>query len=295
MSSLVSRVIAVHAIILFGFTASAMAEQRDNNPQDKNAYVQGVDVPLSTNPNKSVLRDRTELDTGKNARDYKTAQYKSMERDRVLNEIFDPLVLMTPIERVIRPIDSIGISPAYITQIIFPADIVITDMVTSFEVKILESNRNILRIRPDAKTFFAGNIVLTLTDGSKNYTMNIFAERYYKDECREDNQENNYICRRKKEVGLSNDSEYTYTYNNLSTLYRYVNPAPIDDMEVIGLYERLNGKSLHIESNGGTVTINYQGIAYTITRDDKFGSFEGGIMYRGVGYRVMTSSSSHEG
>lgn len=279
--------------LFLGTTTFSMAVQREQNTNERNkAYVEGVDVPVSTNPRKGVVRDRTELDTGKNASKYKDAQYKRMERDRVLNEIFDPLILMTPIVRVIRPIDSIGISPAYITQIVFPANIVITDMVASFDVKIFESNRNIMRIRPDARTFFAGNIVLTLSDGSKNYTMNIFAERYYKDECREDREENNYICRRKREVGLSNDSKYAFSYNNLSTLYRYINPVAIDDIEVIALYERLYGKNLYIENNGESVTINYQGINYTITRDDKFGSYEGGIMYRGVGYRVMTSSSS---
>lgn len=293
MNSFRKKIPMAIAILFIGISVSAMAEQRNpNKNNDKNTYRQGVDVPISTNPNKSVVRDRLELSTGENAGKYKNAQYKRMERDRVLNEIFDPLILMTPIVRVIRPIDSIGISPAYITQIVFPADIVITDMITSFDVKVLESNRNILRIRPDARTFFAGNLVLTLSDGRKNYTMNIFAERYYKDECKEDSEENNYICRRKREAGLSNDSKYTYAYNNLSTLYRYINPTPVDDMEVIALYERLNGESLYIAENGGQVTVNYQGISYTITRDDKFGSFEGGIMYRGVGYRVMTSVDS---
>lgn len=271
----------------------AYAEQPYNqDSQTKVNYIQGVDIPVDTNPDKTVVRDRVELDTGKNASAYKEAQYKAMERNRVLNEVFDPMILMTPVVRVIRPIDAIGISPAYITQIILPDEMIITDIVSSFETKILESKNNNLRIRPNAQTFFAGNLVLSLTDGTKNYTMNIFVERYYRDECEEDNQENKYICRKKREIGLKNESKYSYSYNNMSTLYKYVNPEPIDDMEVIALYERLNGKSLHIEGNGDMEVVNYQGISYTITRDDEFGSYEGGIMYRGIGYRVMTSTSS---
>lgn len=269
---------------------TVFAEQRDHN-QEQSSYRDGQHIPVDSYPNKQVVRDRVELNTGANAHQYKEIQYKQMERDRVLNEIFDPLILMTPVERTIRPIDVIGISPAYITQIVFPAEFIVTDHVASFATSLFEAEKNIVRIRPDINTFFAGNMVLTLSDGRKNYTMSIFAERYYSNECKEDASEKSYICRKKREVGLQNTSKYTYAYNNLSTLYRYTNPVPIDDMAVIALYERMNGRLLHIRENGEAVSLSYEGINYTITRDDRFGSFEGGIMYRGVGYRVTTSSS----
>lgn len=287
------RTINILAFIIL-FSAHSLAEQRNIGSQQYNngVYIKGVNVPVSTEPNKGVVRDRLELDTGKNSSIYKDAQYKRMERRRVLNEIFDPRILMNPIIRTIRPIDHIGISPAYITQIIFPEEMVITDTVASFETKIFEGNRNILRLRPDANTFFAGNIVINMSDGSKNYTMSIFVERYYNDECREDAEERSYVCRKRMSIGLDNNSKYKYTYNNLSTVYQYTNPHAVDNMEVIALYERMMGKTLSIKRNGLSVGLRYDGIEYTITRDDRYGSYEGGIMYRGIGYRVYNSTES---
>lgn len=269
--------------------STAMAERRTQGDKGEKLEV-GKEIQLTPNPYKKVVRDRLELDTGKNANAYKELQYKSMERDRVLNEIFDPYILMTPVVRVIRPIDTIGISPAYITQIVFPDKYVITDIMASFPTVVFEATRNNLRLRPDMHNFYAGNIVLSLTDGKKNYTMTIFAERYYSSECREDPELNSYICRRKKAVGLKNDSKYAYTYNNLSTVYKYTKPKPLDGMEVIALFERMNGRTLHIRNNLDSVSMVYNGITYIITRDDRFGSYDGGIMYRGIGYRVSVKS-----
>jgi len=292
----INKSVFVSLLLLGAFTEASFAERGNQNYGDgrQTHYENGVNVPVTTEPNKHLVRDRLEMDTGKNAESYKTTQYKRMERKRVLNEIFDPMVLMTPIVRTIRPIDTIGISPAYITQILFPEDMIITDIVASFDMKIFESNKNILRLRPDAQTFYAGNIVVSMSDGNKNYTMSIFVERYYSADCREDEEEKSYICRKKK-IGLDNSSKYKFSYNNLSTMYQYINPSPIDDMMVIALYERMMGKTLFIKENGTSVSISYEGIEYLITRDDRFGSYEGGIMYRGIGYRVDTSSNRKGG
>jgi len=279
---------ALISALLAPSIASAERRTQGNNKEEK--FKVGVDIPLTPNPHKRVVRDRVEMRTGELADKYKETQYKAMERDRVLNEVFDPFILMTPVRRVLRPIDTIGISPAYITQIVLPDGYEITDFVASFNTVLFEANQNILRVRPDARTFYVGNIVLSLTDGTKNYTMTIFAERYYSSECREDQELNSYICRRKKSVGLTNDSKYAYTYNNLSTLYQYTKPQPLSGMEVIALFERMHGRSLHIQNNLDSVSLSYEGISYTITRDDRYGSFEGGIMYRGVGYRVVAHS-----
>lgn len=256
------------------------------------AFINGVDVPINTNPRKHNLRDKIEMETGKNAAAYKRTQYKSDERNRVFGEIFDVSVLMTPVVRVIRAIDIIGLSPTYMSQIKLPENIKITDVLPSFDTKRLEYEENIIRLRPDGDTFYSGNMIVSFTDGRKNFTMTIFAERYYSDECKKDESGDKYICRRKNSLDIQNSSDYKYAYNNLSTTFVYTRPKALDDFEVISLYERLKRKSLCIKEDGARDSFSYEGITYSIKRDNNFGGYVGGVMYRGIGYRIESSIDS---
>lgn len=255
---------------------------------------QGIDIPKNTGAtNQDIVRNRVEMSTVDNASVYKEMQIRRKDREKVLNEVFDPSILMTPVKRTIRPIDTVGISPTYITQIIFPDNMNIQNATASFACHILDYSRNLLRLRPDTETFFSGNIVLTLTDGKKNYAMTVFAERYYQEDCRVDKGE--YICRKERVSSIppsspspnlpsaNGDSGYAYAYNNLSTFYVYTNPKKIDEMEAFLLYENLSGQILDIENNNETVTFKYEGVYYDIIRDD----ISGTISYRGKQYRVV--------
>ncbi|HHO42565.1 MAG TPA: hypothetical protein ENN12_04315 [Epsilonproteobacteria bacterium] len=283
-------------IVICSITAKIEAQDYSsrNNTQNNRMMAQGIEVPKNTGAiNQEVVRNRFEMSTTENAKAYKEAQIRKTDRMRILNEVFDPAILMAPVKRTIRPVDTIGISPTYISQIVFPDTMKIQDATASFACHVLEYSRNLLRIRPDANTFFSGNIVLTLTDGKKNYAMTIFAERYFQEDCRIDNGE--YICRKKR--GLATTSQvqmqeqrsptdedaYAYAYNNLSSFYVYTNPKKIDDMEAFLLYERLSGKVLDIEEENGQVTFKYEGIYYIIIRDE----ISGTISYRGKQYRVV--------
>lgn len=271
---------AGHADVASGKKFSPNRAYYQGGANEERGMQTGADIPRGTHAKKMVERNRIEYSTVDNAPLYKEAQVRRYERRRILNEVFDPAILMTPVKRVIRPIDTIGISPTYITQIVFPDNMTISDAVSSFNCATFGFNKNLLRVRPTSRDFYSGNIVLTLTDGTKNYAMTIFVDRYYQKDCKIDNGE--YICKKARPVSES-DEGYKYSYNNLSTFYVYGNPKRIDDMEAFLIYERLTQKTLDIKNDGDMVTFKYDGIFYDIIRDDR----KGKISYRGKTYRVV--------
>jgi len=190
---------------------------------------------------------------------------------------------MTPITRLIRAVDSIGVSPTYITTIMLPPNMKIVNVQASFSAQILEFHKNMLRFRPNEK-FVTGNIIITMTDNSKNYTMTIFVNRYFQKDCKIN--KNSYICKRiTGEYSDSKDSKrYKYTYDNLSAMYVYKNPIKVDSLNAMALYEKLKGR-LHLVREQDYVMFNYRGITYKIIKDNKFGD----VYYRGNKYRVEAS------
>jgi len=267
---------------------SATTNYQNNNKSGQ--LLEGVDIPVDKIPQKKVVRDRFEIKTGKRSSAYKDTQFKQHERVKVLNEVFDPMILMTPVVRTIRSVDSIGISPAFLTQILFPHEMSITGTNVSFETALLKHSANSLLIQPKADTFFMGNVIVYLTDGKKNYMSTIFMERYYRDDCEEDKESSSYVCRRKRERsgGASGSGKYAYVYNNLSAVYQYIEPKKLGDLEALFYYEKMNRKLLNIKKEGEFVLMNYDGVLYRITRDE----VNGGIMYRNKMYRVTTSRST---
>jgi hypothetical protein len=247
----------------------------------------GIDVPKTpSGAPLSVVRARTEASTPDRAAQYKEMQIREAERKRILAGVFDTTILLTPVTRVIRPVDTIGISTAYITQIVLPQNIVITDIKSSFPTTTFAYHANLIQIRPDSDSFFGGNIVIVGTDGKKPLT--IFLERYFQSECRvDDNRE--YVCRRNLAGELSGSGKdakgenYKIAMNSLSAYYVYVQPKNINIQKAILLYERLSGKLLKIRRNGDRVTFKYEGVYYNIIRDDKHPQ----VYYRGGGYRLQ--------
>ena len=235
---------------------------------------------------REIQRARIEQDTVDNAALYKRSQIRRTERKMILSEIFDPDILMQPITRVIRAIDSIGVTPEYITTILFPDTMEIKDAKSSFGAVLLEFNKNLLRFRPDDKTFHAGNMVITLSDGTKNYEMSIQVSRYYQQDCTVKN--NQYICWKMRRDWTESKSTkaYPYAYNNLSIYYVYKNAKLLDPMDVISIYEKLKAHPLNLKRDGDFDVVKYDGIDYRIIRDDTFGD----IHYRAHTYRVKIGS-----
>jgi len=272
--------------ILYTMIIVGVLEARQN-PQTVNTPQVGIDISIDPSGVPVQLqRDRIEMNTVKNADLYKESQIKRMQRGLVLSEIFDPDILMQPITRVIRAIDSIGVTPEYITTILFPHEMEIKDAKTSFDAPLLEFNKNLLRFRPNQKNFHAGNMVITLSDGQKNYEMSIQVSRYYQKDCTVKNEQ--YICwKMKKDWTKSKSSKaYPYAYNNLSVYYTYKNANILDPMDIISIYEKLKGHPLNLQKDGDFDVVTYDGISYRIIRDDTFGE----IYYRAHKYRVKVGS-----
>ena len=214
---------------------------------------------------------------------YKEAQVRENDRKLILSEAFDAEILMNPVKRIIRAIDSIGVSPTYITTVMYPQGMKIVDVQASFSTQILEYKENMFRFRPN-NNFSTGNMIITMTDGSKNYPMQLFVNRYYQKDCMIDS--NSYICRKITGVFKNSKSsrKYKYTYDNLSTMYVYKNPIKVDSLKAVSLYEKLKGR-LNINREKDFVEFLYRGISYKIIKDSKFGT----IFYRGSKYRVEAS------
>lgn len=269
-------------IFLLILVLSVSAEARKVKNKE-NTHQIGIDIPLDPSGKpRQVKRDRIEKSTVNNAQDYKSTQVKRTERKLILAEIFDPDILMQPIQRAIRAIDSIGVTPEYITTILFPDNMEIMDSKTSFNAPLFEFNRNLLRFRPDPESFHAGNMVISLSDGNKNYEMSIHVSRYYQTDCTV--KENQYVCwKMRRDWTKSKSSKaYPYAYNNLSLYYVYKNIKPLDPMDIISIYEKLKGHPLSLKEDGSFDIVTYSGISYRIIRDDTFGE----IYYRAHKYRV---------
>ena len=268
-------------LVLTGVVHARQHVRAEEQPQ--------VGIDVSVDPSGVPLqlqRDRIEMNTVQNADLYKESQIKRTQRKMVLSEIFDPDVLMQPVTRVIRAIDSIGVTPEYITTILFPNEMEIKDAKTSFDAPLLEFNKNLLRFRPKQETFHAGNMVVTLSDGQRNYEMSIQISRYYQKDCTVKNDQ--YICwKMKKDWTKSKSSKaYPYAYNNLSIYYTYKNAKILEPMDIISIYEKLKGYPLNLKKNGDFDVVTYDGISYRIIRDDTFGE----IYYRAHKYRVKVGS-----
>ena len=273
--------------ILYTMIITTVLEARQD-PQVA-AHTPQVGIDVSIDPSgvpPQLQRDRIEMNTVKNADIYKESQIKRMQRNMVLSEIFDPDVLMQPVTRVIRAIDSIGVTPEYITTILFPHEMEIKDAKTSFDAPLLEFNKNLLRFRPNQANFHAGNMVITLSDGQKNYEMSIQVSRYYQKDCTVKSEQ--YICwKMKKDWTKSKSSKaYPYAYNNLSVYYTYKNAKILDPMDIISIYEKLKGHPLNLKKDGDFDVLTYDNISYRIIRDDTFGE----IYYRAHKYRVKVGS-----
>jgi len=268
-------------VLLVGVLEARQNVRAENMPQ--------VGIDVSVDPSGvpvQIQRDRIEMNTVKNADLYKESQIKRTQRKMVLSEIFDPDVLMQPVTRVIRAIDSIGVTPEYITTILFPNEMEIKDAKTSFDAPLLEFNKNLLRFRPNQETFHAGNMVITLSDGQKNYEMSIQISRYYQKDCTVKNDQ--YICwKMRKDWTKSKSSKaYPYAYNNLSIYYTYKNAKILEPMDIISIYEKLKGHPLDLKKDGDFDVVMYDNISYRIIRDDTFGE----IYYRAHKYRVKVGS-----
>jgi len=249
-----------------------------NGQNEENQFVVGKDIPYTMSPERNFIkRYRFEIDADKFYYLYDIIRKKMNDRKRILQGDYDISVLMRPSKRLFKSIDHIFLTTNYISQIVMPKEMKITDAVASFPTTLFDFSENELRLRPK-KDFASGNIILHVSDGVKNYTVNLLAENYLQKKCE-------YIkgvlyCENVRTK--TTPPKYKYANESVSLIYQYSKIKPLSDIEAIHLYKTLYGKDLNIKRNGDFVAFDYKGISYFIYRNDKFGN----VFYKGKRYIV---------
>lgn len=278
MRKSVKKVLMAILALQLLYAQEQMGGYEDQQQEEESQYVVGRDIPYTQAPVRNFIkRYRFEIDADKFYYLYDYIRKKMDNRKRILQGDYDISVLMKPSKRLFKSIDHIFLTTNYITQIIMPKETKITDAVASFPTTLFDFSENELRLRPK-KGFVSGNIILHLTDGAKNYTVNLLAENYLQKRCE-------YIkgvlyCENIKRKELP--PKYTYANESVSLIYKYQKTHPLSDIEAIHLYKTLYKKDLNIRKDGDFVAFDYKGVTYFIYRNDKFGN----VFYKGKRYIV---------
>lgn len=182
----------------------------------------------------------------------------------IMNETLDISILQKPLKKPLKTVDTIFLHPSFITTIIMPTNLTLSDCTPSFDTTVFRYEKNIFYIQPTREAS-VGNITIALTDGVKNYTITLFVKKYF------------------KELDCVNEGEnYKCADDYLSTIIQYAYPKRLDTitkLQIVEKYLRLHNKEkLTISKNLDFVTLKDMGETFYIIRDDEFGKiFKDGI------------------
>jgi len=195
---------------------------------------------------------------------------KRIKYKKVVSQIYDFDLLMTPIIKPFRAIENEIITTEYITTIQLPDQYKIISATPSETMALNTFSENILTIKP-RRTFIQGNISLTITNGTVNKTMQILLKKYY--------------TKYAKNRGYS--SKYARNDAFVSTIIVYQEPAAGTDIEILEAYYKLFGETCRTTfgNDGDFDVFTYEEIPYYVIRDDKFGRIE----FEGINFNI-----SHE-
>ncbi|KAB7891309.1 hypothetical protein [Poseidonibacter ostreae] len=237
----------------FGF------EQKQEFPFDKSKQ----DIPPYVQEKRFKLDIRSE--------DVTRIRKKLEKHSEIMEGTLDISILQKPLTKILKTVDTLYLHPSFISTIMLPKQLKIINALPSFETTIFDYNNNILRLQPtrNAKT---GNISMSLSDGQKNYTMNIFVKKYFaNDKCVNNGQ--NYVC--------SDDF--------LSTIVKYIPPRSLDTnskLKIVEEYLRVTNKTkISIPRNLDYVMLRKGKETFYIIRDDEFGS----IFRNGTAFSVRNA------
>lgn len=184
---------------------------------------------------------------------------KDLERRKnILDGTLDIAILQKPIIKPLKTIDTLYLHSNFITTIIFPKSLTITKAGASFETREFSHSQNTLLLQP-TNNARNGNIVISLSDGKKNYMMTIFVKQYFpEDNCEVKGE--NYKC--------SNDY--------LATIIKYKKERKLTmdfKLQLLQDYLNLHGiKKLSIPKNLDYLVLKKNEKTYYIVRDDEFGN-----------------------
>lgn len=272
-------------------TAAFSEQYNSQNNQNDNRI--GTDIPNTVRTNRylypELQRDRVEMDTARNSKTYKDVQIQSDYRKKVLSGVYDIDISMKPEYRLLQKTDLIKLSPKFITGILLPGELVITDAKASFPTTVASFTNNSMRVQP-VDDFYSGNISIAFTDGKKNYYMTIVAERYFQNRSEVEDyisavKKSNPSIAQRLEKQNKNVNDYAYTQEHISLIYQYMLPTVLSPEDAIVMYERMTqSKGIDIE-DGDFVSFMYDGVTYRIERDDK----QGTLIYGEKAYTVKNS------
>jgi len=197
---------------------------------------------------------------------------KKIDRQKdILEGTLDISVLQKPLIKVLKTIDTLYLHPSYISTIVLPSQLKVVTCLPSFDTANFDYSDNLIRLQP-SKNAQNGNISISLTDGKRNYTMNIFVKRYFKDDKCIDNG-NNYLC----------------SQDYLSTMIKYVPPRKLTTntkLQIVEEYLALTKKTkIEIKRNLDYLTLQKGNEVFYIIRDDEFGD----IYRNGVSLSIRNS------
>lgn len=241
---------------------------RDDNQADelaKYGFSQEQEYPFDkeqtgTHPYAQERRFKLDLDADTIRKTNKSLN----EHNNLMEGTLDISIIQKPLTKVLKTVDTLYLHPSFITTIILPKNLKVKNCLPSFSTTHFIFEENTIRIQP-SKTAKDGNISIGLTDGKKNYTMDLFIKKYFKDDnCI--NNGNNYIC----------------SQDYLSTIIKYVPAKTLSKeakMQIVEDYLILTKKTkIDIKKNLDYLTLKKGNEIFYIIRDDEFGDiFRNGI------------------
>jgi hypothetical protein len=215
---------------------------------------------------KIVQQNRFELNL--NEKEVYDIHTKVQKKQDILDGVAGINILQSPMFKPLKTVSTIYLHPNFITTLIFPDNLKIAGKPRiAFLAKVFEFDNNTMRIRPD-RSSTSGNIVLTLTDGQRNYSLTIFHKRYIPDlECTKDPQ---------------SDCKNTH----LATVIKFIKAKKFNPFNIIEEYQTLHNISrIVIKKNLDYLTFSKGSETYYIIRDDEFGT----IYKDGLSLKVKTT------
>lgn len=192
---------------------------------------------------------------------------KNLEKhSEIMEGTLDISILQKPLIKTLKTVDTLYLHPTFISTVLLPKQLTIADCLPSFETTTFSYSQNVLRIQP-SKNAKTGNLSLSVTDGKKNYVMNIFVKKYFKeDKC------------------INNGTNYVCADDVLSTIIKYVPSRKLNidsKLQIMEEYLKLTKKTkISIKNNLDYVTLEKGNETFYIVRDDEFGDiFRNGIAF----------------
>jgi len=266
-SSLTAVLIGM-VIYLYIGVSTLSAESRygySNQNKGNNSKKKEINLafPIDTDPRISKFPPKWREDKFILGMDKEILEEVSNNKDyfkRAMSKTHNMDMLMKPIDKPFHSIDKIYISSEFTTTLVFPSRYSVVSNFASVPLKTNDRYANIVTVQA-GRNFVEGNIVVTLTDKTKNKIVVILLRRYI--------------------PGMEKSSEdyaikYAHTKQFVSSIITYRDLPDVEDDQIIEAMYSLYGDTVKyvFKNDCDFETFMYEGIQFYAMRDDKFGEIE---------------------